>query len=267
MKKEEYATLRDEMIARVQMMNTNNLGMITAVFAVWAIAGVFFTSIYKFILEDFNAGGLLTNHVYPITFAFIFLNILLVVPVAINLPLAAKSGDNFTQIASLSAYILAYWELPGLVQKNNAEAQDANTDMSAWEFFQQKGFYKKFIGRFFNYEYIILSGISLLLYLIATFSIACLGFNYHIINVALYLSIVSVIFLLLGVLFVFIILQSDCRKLIKERDEFLNRYIDIGEKHNIFTADECKIFTEMILMQKVINEEFRKKERCRKRLK
>lgn len=41
---EEYNTLRNEMIARVEMMNTHNLGMITAVFAVWAIAGVSITN-------------------------------------------------------------------------------------------------------------------------------------------------------------------------------------------------------------------------------
>ena len=98
---EEYNTLRQEMITRIGLVNSQSHTAILTILTIWGSGFVLLANLPKIIETD--------NCFSPIPFillsCFVFL-----VPVFYFLPLSIKSGENLKQIASLTAYIEVFYE-------------------------------------------------------------------------------------------------------------------------------------------------------------
>lgn len=212
---DEYKALRDELNMRIQLMNTHNLGMITAVFAVWAIAGVLFKD-YIEILDD------VTSYIrIAVTLYTFFIPLFIIIPIAIIMPLSVKSGDNLGQIMSLSAYIKLYAEMPSYMD-------DDGNKFFGWESLQKKEMERKLSDKFFNSEYLILSIISVCMFIF----VSAIMFGYGIVagfKDLYYILPILIVIALLGVIaIVFIARKSSTSLFLKHRDDYYKRYCDFA---------------------------------------
>ena len=128
---EEYMSLRDEAIKRVELYNTGNISTITIFFA--ALAGL--ATLMK---------------VNDLSFATIILALFFtLLPLLIISPLAQKSHDNLRQLINLSAYLRVMYEYPSQRESGN--------DVRAWEWFNGLGYSGVPFLRTINAEYSILA--------------------------------------------------------------------------------------------------------------
>ena len=232
-KDEEYKTLRDEMNMRIQLMNTHNLGMITAVFAVWAIAGVMFKEYVEIILDytcsDIKIAVILFTVLIPL---FILL------PIAVILPLSVKSGDNLGQIMSISAYIKLYMEMPSYYKDK--------TEFIGWESLQKKEMERKLSDKFFNSEYIILSALSVGMFIIVSAIMCVYGIDAGY-NDIYYILPILVLFAVLGIVAtVFILRKSSTSLFLSHRNDYYKRYCDFAVQTGAFTQKEIDDYNRYI---------------------
>ena len=82
-------------------MYTQNIGLITATLAAWAIAATILSKVFD---DNFN-------NIFIIALIFV----LLVFPAVVAIPLSIKSGDNLTRVAQLASYIRIFHELPSRI--------------------------------------------------------------------------------------------------------------------------------------------------------
>ena len=231
--KEEYKALRDEMNMRIQLMNTHNLGMITAVFAVWAIVGVLIKDYAQIFSQNATSNSQISIILYTLLIPF-----LIIAPIAIIMPLAVKSGDNIGQIISLSAYIKLYAELPSYL---------ANTDeFIGWESLQKKEIEHKLSGKFLNSEYLILSIISVCMF-VAVSAIIC-GYGIAAgLKVLFYIIPVLTALAVLGIITVkFIASKSSTKLFIKRRDEYYKDYCEFAVQSGTITQKEIDDYNNYI---------------------
>ena len=101
---EEYTSIRAELIERIKIMNSQEASALVAIITSWAAGFTFANEILtkKFIMLD-SFGTV----VFQCLQTFIFL-----IPIFYFVPLAIKSGENLTQMVSLSAYIRVFYDYP-----------------------------------------------------------------------------------------------------------------------------------------------------------
>ena len=128
---EEYESLRDEAIKRVDLYYTSNISTITIFFA--ALAGLA-------TLMKVNALNFTT-----LLLAMLFT----VLPLVIISPLAQKSYDNLRQMINLSSYIRVMYEYPSQLENGN--------NVKAWEGFNGLGYSSVPFLKTVNSEYAILA--------------------------------------------------------------------------------------------------------------
>ena len=119
----EYKTLREELIARVQLMYSHNIGLITAIFAAFAVAAGVCYWFYGQAIAAIQAESP-EGYRAVLTFGAILIAVLLLSPIGILLPFSVRNRDNIGQIESLSAYILVFAEIPSLLSKNKNAKKD-----------------------------------------------------------------------------------------------------------------------------------------------
>ena len=229
----EYKALRDEMNMRIQLMNTHNLGMITAVFAVWAIVGV----LLKDYVQIFSQCATSNIRIAIILYTLLIPS-LIIIPIAIITPLAVKSGDNLGQIMSLSTYIRLYAELPSYL--------DNDTEFIGWESLQKKAIEHKLSDKFLNSEYLILSIISVCMF-IAVSAIMCgygiaAGFKD-----LLYIIPILTALAILGIVATkFIARKSSTRMFLRRRDEYYKHYCDFAVHSGTITQEDIDNYNNYI---------------------
>lgn len=109
---EEYISLRTEMIARIQAINSQSSSAITAILTAWASA-------IALLILSFNEQVSDVNVVVGFDIAQ---SLTLFIPVLFLLPVAVKSGENLCQIVSISCYIRVFFE-----------HQESNDIFYSWE--------------------------------------------------------------------------------------------------------------------------------------
>ena len=111
---EEYTSIRAELIERIKIMNSQEASALVAIITSWAAGFTFANEILtkKFIMLD-SFGTV----VFQCLQTFIFL-----IPIFYFVPLAIKSGENLTQMVSLSAYIRVFYDYPAVSSSSTSAA-------------------------------------------------------------------------------------------------------------------------------------------------
>lgn len=244
---EEYRALREEINTRVQLMYSHNIGMVMAIFAVWAIAGLFCSEFFKLLQDKIAEGDGIRNSI--LTFGAVLLNILLISPMGILLPFSVRSRDNIGQIESLSGYLLVFAEIPTLMaakKENKTNEKGKDGGLIGWEMLQQKAVNEKLTLPFFNCEYIILGFISLGLFLGSSVLFLYLSYQYRIMIPVLLLHIDIFVLCLSIFALCIIIKKSNVHNFSKRRKACVKKYGDVAIKYNFVSEEERKDFEEHI---------------------
>lgn len=151
----EYLSIRSELIERIKLLNSQSFTALATIISFWAAGftfkmalmskNIYFSEINEKIIMEFLS-------------AIIFL-----IPLFLFIPLSVKSGENLTQIASLSAYIRVFYDYPICHNKRNKNWETSNNLLS------NSNVDRKNRSRFmklYNGEYTILASISFMIYLI-----------------------------------------------------------------------------------------------------
>lgn len=151
----EYVSIRTEMIERIKLLNSQSFTALATIISFWAAGFTFkmslvanngnFSNSYEVIVMDFLS-------------AIVFL-----MPVFLFVPLSVKSGENLSQIASISAYIKVFFDYPISKDKNNKNWETSNNLLSNANVDRK---YESRFTRLYNSEYTILSCISFTIYFI-----------------------------------------------------------------------------------------------------
>ena len=167
----EYVSLRNELIQRILLINSQATNAITIVLTMWA-AGLGLFGIQVANLDNLNA---MHNLIMCFGEVGVFFCALLIL-----IPLALKSGENLKQQAAISAYIsYFYYEL---IKENKL----TSSIIYPWEYvseltneiYNNKKKYKSVLTMI-NSEYPILGLVSLIFTLVLTFANYCFIFESH----------------------------------------------------------------------------------------
>ncbi|MBR1677255.1 MAG: hypothetical protein IJ706_08110 [Clostridia bacterium] len=237
----EYNSLKNEMNSRIQLMYSHNIGLTTSVFAIWAIAALFWSNYLEFILER----GISEEHI--IIGGAVILGILFVSPLAILLPFSARNKDNIGQMLSMAAYLIVFAETPSRIS--------GEKDICGWESFQNKTINRdKKVLIFFNSEYLLLSIISIILLFcsaVSCISLYCLtkgAFSVCLLMIYLTIFIASVCVLCLTFYF------SDNRKFNQEKIKVINNYANQAMDPNNYIVEENELELFKCEVEKIISE-------------
>lgn len=167
----EYVSLRNELIQRILLINSQATNAITIVLTMWA-AGLGLFGIQVANLDNLNA---MHNLILCFGEVGVFFCALLIL-----IPLALKSGENLKQQAAISAYIgYFYYEL---IKENKIKS----SIIYPWEYVSEltNEIYNnkkkdKSVLTMINSEYPILGLVSLIFTLVLTFANYCFIFESH----------------------------------------------------------------------------------------
>lgn len=152
---EEYASIRSEMIERIQILNNQSISSISACIAAWVITATLFVTSFS------DKAFLVQSNHYLLC---IMLSASAFLPTLFLLPASIKSGENLAQITSISCYIRVFFEHAETNKLFSWES--ANNSLSSINIRRR---HEK-IQTFYNSEYFVLSVISLLINAIVVIS-------------------------------------------------------------------------------------------------
>lgn len=151
----EYISIRSEMIERIRLLNSQSFTALATIISFWAAGFTFKMALIsnsKYFSEPYE------KIIMELLSALIFL-----MPIFLFVPLSIKSGENLTQIASLSAYIRVFYDYPLHKNKSNKNWETSNNLLSNSNVDRKN---KSKILKLYNAEYTILSCTSLIIYVI-----------------------------------------------------------------------------------------------------
>lgn len=224
--KNEYDSIRSELITRIGLINSQSNAAIVAMLATWTMGFALVAT-----LDGFN----LQSRLLSIINTFIFL-----VPVFYYVPLAVKSGENIQQIASISAYIRVFYEyrsLKGEIKMVLFNWETSNNLFSSVNVNRGKD---STLMKMYNNEYTILSLASLTIYIIfAAFTIKNVFWATG--NLASFIS--TLVIILLGgagcaaTVFTY---KASCMKnaMMKNTNYYIGKYIDRAIELGCISAEE-----------------------------
>lgn len=148
----EYMSLRTELIQRLAIINSQSHTAIITIITAFG-AGISLGYGGKMNAAE-NSIGYISLHIIR---AVIFL-----IPIAYLVPLSVKSGENLIQIASLSAYIRVFYDMP-LNRNGRMNWETSNNILSSANV--DKGKKSENMGmKLYNEEYTVLATVSFLLF-------------------------------------------------------------------------------------------------------
>ena len=219
----EYNSLRQELITRITLINNQAHTAILTILTIWSAGFVLLVKIYEL---DKNE-QLFSPHMLVFIVNLIFL-----IPIFYFIPLSVKSGENITQIASISAYIKVFYEYKSL--RGNGDFFNWETSNNATSTVNvDRGKISRPM-RYFNEEYTILSLSSLAIYIIVSFNLYFEYFFEMILAIKIIYLAIFTIFLFLGTYFCFFIHKSSNMKIammentVSYWNQYLKRAVEIG---------------------------------------
>lgn len=151
----EYISIRAELIERIRLLNSQSFTVLATIISFWATG---FTFKMALMSKNISFSGITEKNIMIFLSTLVFL-----IPLFLFIPLSVKSGENLTQIASLSAYIRVFYDYPVCPDKKNKNWETSNNLLSNSNVDKKAS--SKFM-RFYNGEYTVLSFISFIIYLI-----------------------------------------------------------------------------------------------------
>lgn len=148
----EYISIRTELIERIRLLNSQSFTVLATVISFWTVGFTFKAQV----LEKVYSLDIIQQIIINFLSALIFL-----IPLFLFTPLSAKSGENLSQIASLSAYIKVFFDYPVVVDKENKNWETSNNLLSNSNV--DRGKESNFM-KLYNEDYTILSIISFIIY-------------------------------------------------------------------------------------------------------
>lgn len=238
----EYSSLRSELVSRIGLMNSQSSTALTTIISTWA-AGL---TLLIFLSGQNNQ---LTDYV-EIIIRFIN-SLIFLIPVAYFVPLAIKSGENLTQIASISAYIRVFFEyLRGKSDNDTLTRyswEATNTLVSNINTLRKE---KGKLILMFNEEFTILSSASVMIYFVsAGLNIATVYKSATVSSILLtVVTIVYSIFAIVAIIMVFAIHRSSCIKinLIEKSPIYIEAYIYRAVQFGLINSNQVeKVWKEL----------------------
>jgi hypothetical protein len=244
----EYESIRTELVNRINAIYSQSNTALTTIISTW-VAGI---TLFIFLTGDRQSLPYYAEIVIRLFNSLVFL-----IPVFFFIPLSIKSGENLTQIASISAYIRVFFEYL------NLKSDDYSIPKYGWEisntFVSDINAFRKNKSKFilrFNDEFTILSIISIIIYFISA------GLNILTIletpegqklqnSIWIYIILAAYIFFaVISIIILVKIHNSSCvkRNLIDKSPIFIKGYIQRAANLNLISNDEetiDKIFEEL----------------------
>lgn len=143
------------MIERIKLLNSQAFTALATTVSFWTLG---FTFKIALMTNKIDVNSTIEGIIIELLSALFFL-----IPIIVFLPLSVKSGENLTQIASLSAYIRVFYEYPISGKKINRNWETSNNLLSNANVDRHE---KSRIMKLYNEEYTLLSLISLLIYIV-----------------------------------------------------------------------------------------------------
>ncbi len=142
--KEELKRVNQELLERMERLFSNSLLLLSIVIALWALTATLLAGYF----ENYNASKAATLIVGMLAV------VLFGLPTLLLFPFSVKLHDNIRSVASLSAYIKVFFELPSLLDKE--KKQDGN--LYLWETLHCDATIPQ--AKFFSVEYVIIALLS-----------------------------------------------------------------------------------------------------------
>lgn len=225
---EEYNALRQEVITRIGIINSQSHTAILTILTVWGSGFALLSGLSK-ALEN-------TDVISPLPLIFLTCFVYLV-PILYFLPLSIKSGENVKQIASISAYIKAFHEQYSVENGGKffnweSLSEDVGGINKGWGIADHFTF-------LYNVEYTVLSFSSLAIY--SAVSIGLL-FGYISQHLSSYYTMCFGIFITMFIIglvcCILIFVFSNVKKTIdKEKNTFYKQYLERAAKFNLVVQD------------------------------
>ena len=251
----EYKSLRDELISRNSIINSQASTAVVTIISAWAAAFTFRMSIMSeqkpnldFSLEKINDDEYRISADFDIyeEIQMRFLSAaIFIIPILFFVPLAVKSGENLIQIASISTYIRIFYEYPTMEKKKSWNWESANNLLSNANVDRKK---QSFAMKFFNLEYTILSICSFLIFIF--FSVIDFNqiYNQYVLRGKIrtgdYVICVfaGIILTILAIVSIFFIYRNSCMKytLMSATEKYLFAYIEVARKRKIITEKQVE---------------------------
>lgn len=230
---EDYKSVKDELHMCVQMMYTQNIGLITATLASWAIAATILGGAMQHAFLD-------EAMIIPMVYVF------LVVPSVLAIPLSIKSGDNLTRVAQLAAYIRVFFELPSIIHSEKFKDQADKNENKIYMYesaFKPLGHGKRI--RFFNIEFASIVALSFIT--VSTFMI-CILVKFPALPNILWASIMGGIILIFLIFAFFVVLfnSSVGRNFSPHRKASEEQFMIVAEKLGVIDSGDAMKYKELL---------------------
>lgn len=226
---EEYNTLRQELIARIGIINSQSHTAILTILTVWGSGFALLSGVPKAFenVEFFSPLPLI------LLACFIYL-----VPVFYFLPLSIKSGENIKQIASISSYIKAFHEQysveNGRKLFNWESSCEKIGDMNeGWNVSDHFTF-------LYNIEYTVLAFSSLVIYSAISTGLLLGYISQYLSGYRTMCLVIFITMFIIGLFCcAFIFIFSNVKRTIdREKDTFYKEYLDRASKFNLISQDQ-----------------------------
>ena len=227
---QEYTSIRAEMIQRIDAINSQIMTAIVTIISSW-VAGLTLL-IEETKIENLSFSNLL---LIDLVRTFVFL-----IPIFYFIPLAIKSGENLTQIVSISAYIRVFYDYSSI--KNDTEKMNWETSNNIMSSINvDRGNKKSKILKLCDETYTILASCSYAIYIL--FSIFCINDFKRggKIILIIYIIIIIILAVIAGVS-VGLIHAVSCtkNKMMSMTKRYVYGYIDRAKQLGIFSEQEAK---------------------------
>lgn len=232
----EYSSLRSELVSRIGLINSQSSTALTTIISTWA-AGL--------TLLIFLSGQNNQLSDYPELIIRFINSLIFLIPVAYFIPLAIKSGENLTQIASISAYIRVFFEYL------REQADDTALPRYSWEatntLVSNINALRKDKGKLmlmFNEEFTILSSASVMIYFVsAGLNIATVYKSASVPSLIYNLmTVLYLLFAILAIIMVVTIHRSSCvkRNLIAKSPIYIEAYIHRAVDFGLLNSNQVE---------------------------
>lgn len=246
----EYMSLREELIQRINNINSQASSAIVTIISAWVAGFTLWISMFS---DEIYEGDL----IFKTNMKF-FAAIIFIIPIYFFIPLAVKSGENLVQIASISTYIRVFYEYSSKRHTKQLNWESANNLLSNVNIDRGKNSSKM---KYFNAEYIILSICSFFIYIF--FSVLSFGeirsnLIKGYISVAFFVVhvLISILLSAVSIRAIYLIYKSSSVKftLMSATERYTKEYIEIAYERKIFGKKECLEAYEMLNPKRKLKE-------------
>ena len=226
MNTQEYISLREELVARIQLVNTQENTALATSIGFWAANFAFYAVVMTAKPADVNIAAI---SLFQLTLLFI--------PILLMIPIAYKSGENLHQIACIATYLEVFYENSSISKSLGANSvyfwENANNETYKIRKIPKNNVFLFFI----NNCYAIISFVSTILLVIETLFLLI---NYDKLSLKNYFKItlfaLMILIIIAIALTIVIFNQSSVKKnMIDVKERSFKTYTDLAKSMGIIS--------------------------------